>query len=286
MKVVLVINSHASRAHQHIDEILSYFSDASCSNIEIKDSSAFDSSMKQAIKLKPDRLILAGGDGTILAGIALAQALKHGCSFGIIPIGTANYFARNIGVSLDIQTACKQAVSDKSTDVSLAKANQNIFALAAMTGIVGEASGRTTKKMKQTYGQASYIVMLFKILRRQDIFRYTVRFSGKTINGSSHQILVANSELSNVVALAPDVDISKRLLRLVIYDASSKSVLFVHFLLYALSFGRLKRGIQTYTSESFELETKPSRNISLDGDFRLETPATFKTVDKLVSIAR
>jgi len=48
-------------------------------------------------------IVAAGGDGTV--STAAAVAIEHGATFGVIPTGTLNHFARDAGIPLDIEAA-------------------------------------------------------------------------------------------------------------------------------------------------------------------------------------
>jgi diacylglycerol kinase family enzyme len=61
-----------------------------------------------------DTIIAAGGDGTVNAvfGTAVAHDLPEGCSFGILPLGTAKDFARSAGLPVgDLTAALRIAAS-------------------------------------------------------------------------------------------------------------------------------------------------------------------------------
>jgi diacylglycerol kinase family enzyme len=66
---------------------------------------AIDDALKQAIKEAPDAVIVAGGDGTVSA--AARYLGGTGIALGILPMGTFNLAARDLGVPLEIPEAAR-----------------------------------------------------------------------------------------------------------------------------------------------------------------------------------
>lgn len=101
-----------------------------------------------------------GGDGLInevLNGVADAPDVK----IGVVPAGTMNVLARNLGIPLDPLLAAALAVKNSgSTRVSLSKANGRLFALSCGSGFDAEAAVRIEAgKVKKKWLGPSYFYM-------------------------------------------------------------------------------------------------------------------------------
>src|SRR5688572_17106255 len=68
-----------------------------------------ETALDSAVAARPDALIVAGGDGTV--GGAARRCAAAGLPLGIIPLGTFNLLARDLGVPLDREAAVKALVS-------------------------------------------------------------------------------------------------------------------------------------------------------------------------------
>lgn len=80
-----------------------------------------------------DVLIAAGGDGTINA---VASALIHQqTALGVIPAGTLNHFARDLGIPLDPQAAAGAILHGRVIQVDAAAVNDRIFINNAVLGL-------------------------------------------------------------------------------------------------------------------------------------------------------
>lgn len=69
----------------------------------VTDPAALDGTVREALKAKPDLLILGGGDGTI-SGL-VDHLVGTRTALGVLPFGTANSFARTLGIPLDLEGA-------------------------------------------------------------------------------------------------------------------------------------------------------------------------------------
>lgn len=78
-------------------------------------------------------LVAAGGDGTVstVAGVAAAA----GATFGVIPLGTLNHFAKDAGIPLDVDQAVRTIVTGAAVPVDVAEANGRVFVNNASAGL-------------------------------------------------------------------------------------------------------------------------------------------------------
>jgi diacylglycerol kinase (ATP) len=116
---------------------------------------------EQAVRENVDLVLGAGGDGTIRV---ICSGLAHtGIPFGLIPAGTGNLLARNIGIPLDEVAALDVAFDgvDKAIDlVRLAVDDKppDHFAVMAGIGLDAVIMEGTDPKMKKAVGSAAYFV--------------------------------------------------------------------------------------------------------------------------------
>src|SRR3954453_5340067 len=87
-----------------------------------------------AAAARPDRIAVAGGDGSI--GPVAARAAAAGLPLALVPTGTANDFARFAGLPLDLEAACRIAATEtRERPVDLLRAGDRPFVNAASAGL-------------------------------------------------------------------------------------------------------------------------------------------------------
>lgn len=109
-----------------------------------------------------DRCIVAGGDGTLRQVVQYLMQEHIRIPIGIIPVGTGNILARNLGISLDVEQAAKTALNGTPREIDIGKAKiageQPLF----FTGIAGlgldaKIMEKTDSKLKRRIGWVAYI---------------------------------------------------------------------------------------------------------------------------------
>lgn len=106
---------------------------------------------------RPDRLVVAGGDGSV--GPAAAAAAGAGLPLAVVPTGTANDFARELGIPLDVDAACAVAADPSAAERSfdLARADGRPFVNAASAGL-SVLAARRAHPLKPRLGPLAYAV--------------------------------------------------------------------------------------------------------------------------------
>src|SRR6266542_2810482 len=139
----------------------------------------------------PSMVVAAGGDGTISD---VAEALiGTDIRLGIIPVGTANVFARELGIPLDLEAACALLGSQpNTTSVDAMKVGDQYFVLQIGIGIDSLMIRDTDRQSKRRFGRAAYLWTAFTRLIGYQPMRFTIVADGKRIRPRASQVLIAN----------------------------------------------------------------------------------------------
>jgi diacylglycerol kinase (ATP) len=141
----------------------------------------------------PDRLAVAGGDGTVAPAAELAGRL--GVPLAVIPAGTANDFARAHGLGDDPLTAAELAVTATATRaLELGRlADGRPFVNVASAGLASVAA-RAAQPLKHRLGAPAYAIGAVRAATTADPLHAAVRVDGHLgFEGSCWQAIVAVS---------------------------------------------------------------------------------------------
>ena len=141
----------------------------------------------------PDRIVVAGGDGTI--GPVAALAGRLGVPLAVIPAGTANDFARAHGLPSDPVDAAELAASGTSLEaLELGRlADGRPFVNVASAGLASVAA-RTAQPLKHRLGPLAYGVGAARAAVSNRPLEVTVRADGEEVYaGGAWQAIVAVS---------------------------------------------------------------------------------------------
>lgn len=166
-------------------------------------------------------ILIAGGDGTIDSVVNAMAKAGISIPIGVIPVGTANDFARFLGMPSNIENACKQILSSAVTPVDLGCINDKYFVNVASTGLFTDVSQKTDVNLKNTIGKLAYYL---KGLEELPNFRkLDIKIKSKEVefDGQMYFMLVFNGQTAGGLKLANQADPSDGLLDVIIFKAVS-----------------------------------------------------------------
>ncbi|WP_353633920.1 YegS/Rv2252/BmrU family lipid kinase [Halobacterium sp. NMX12-1] len=110
-------------------------------------------------------VVAAGGDGTVnevLQGIDRADALDS-VAFGVVPVGTGNNFAENVGVT-GVADAFDVLEGGRRRRIDVGRTGDRVFVNSCVAGLTADASGNTSDSMKRRLGALAYVVTTLRSL--------------------------------------------------------------------------------------------------------------------------
>jgi diacylglycerol kinase (ATP) len=140
-----------------------------------------------------DLVLAAGGDGTVAEVMAAAHQRK--LPMGIVPLGTANIVARELGLPVGWRRATRRVLErfPATRAVDLARVNDGYMALAAGIGFDATVMRHTPPVLKYWFGRAAYFVAGAWWLPGAPLFECTIRADGEELQLSAVVVLVVNA---------------------------------------------------------------------------------------------
>ena len=222
-----------------------------------------------------DRVVLGGGDGTLNAGIP--GLLQVGLPLGILPLGTANDFARSLGIPPVLEEAARVIAEEPPRPVDLGEVNGHKYLNVASIGFSAELAGELKADVKRRWGTLGYAVTAFGLLRRARPFTVTLIHDGKAEQVRTIQVSVGNGKHYGggmVVAEAARPDDG-------FLDVYSLEV--AHWWRLVALIPWLRSGTQgqwddvrAFRTTALEVRTRRPRPVNTDGELSTHTPAVFR----------
>jgi diacylglycerol kinase (ATP) len=223
-------------------------------------------------------LILGGGDGSVSSVVDFLA--HHDVVLGLLPLGTANDFARTLGIPSDIEGACQTIAGGKVVDVDLGLAGDNYYVNVASVGLGVEATRALSPWMKKSTGPLAYPVAAIKAFLNHQPFTARLTFPDGDHEPVDYerllQVAVGNGRFyGGGMVVAPESGIDDR--RLDIYAIElgrRRDLIGIARYLRSGDFIR-EEGVSHFRTERVRLETGPDLPTNIDGEVVTCTPQNF-----------
>lgn len=193
-KVFVVINPVSGRPTPILHTLHAHLSSAGIVwDVGITNGSNMRRLMNQAEYFGADLVAVYGGDGTIAE--AVKSLMDKSLPLAVLPGGTANVLATELGLPRDFQKACR-LITQKAfyfREVDVGCVNDRHFLLRVEVGIEAEAVARASQKLKKDLGPLAYAVSAAGTVLGTRVINFELTLDGQTVHTEGLSCIVANS---------------------------------------------------------------------------------------------
>ncbi len=222
-----------------------------------------------------DLVVLGGGDGTLNAG--LPGVLEVGLPLGILPLGTANDFARSLGIPSDLDEAARVIADMPPRPVDVGEVNGHHYLNVASIGFSTSLARDLKHESKRRWGVLGYGISALRLLWRVRPFTALLKHDGRTERVRTVQVSVGNGKYHGAgIAVSADARPDSGVL-----DVYSLEV--EHWWELVAMIPWLRSGTQgqwtkvrTFRTTELEVHTRQPRRVNADGELTATTPALFR----------
>jgi YegS/Rv2252/BmrU family lipid kinase len=173
---------------------------------------------RAAVAAGADLVLACGGDGTVTAcaeGVA-----DSGIPLGIVPMGTGNLLARNVGLPTDLAGALAVALGGGEQKLDAGTANGQAFVVMAGLGLDAQMLSDTSEPMKKRLGWAAYALSVLRHLSDRPLRVTLAADGGRPVRLRASAVIVGNvGWLRGGLPLMPDARPDDGLLDAVVLTA-------------------------------------------------------------------
>ena len=149
---------------------------------------------REAARSSERIVVAAGGDGTISA--VAAELVGTDKLLGVLPIGTLNHFAKDLGIPLDLETAVRTIREGDTAAVDTGELNGRIFINNSSLGIYPQiVSRRKAQQERLARGKwPAFLWATVQAFRRYPFLDLQVTFEGQQLARKTAFLFVGNNE--------------------------------------------------------------------------------------------
>lgn len=228
-------------------------------------------------------VIVGGGDGSMSGTID--ELVGKDCVFAVLPLGTANSFARTLGLPLDLDGAVAVIADGERRRIDLGMIDDDYFVNAASIGLSPMIGKTVPHKLKRYLGRVGYLLWAVKCSVAFRPFRLVIDDGEGEQRLWSTEVRVLNGRYHGGVELSEDADVESG--DIMIQAVVGRSRLRLAGDWYAKFFKLRDKDAHTieFRGQSFRLATRPHLGISIDGEVLARTPVTVKVAQAAVDVA-
>ena len=128
LAVHIMLNSGARQFNEEISEKIAIsfarYPQVSC-RLHSCDPSSIGTEISKAVKSSADIICAAGGDGTV--SLVVNYLIDNQLPLGIVPLGTLNHLAKDLGIPLDLDKSVDVVCSGRTAEIDVGEVNGNHF---------------------------------------------------------------------------------------------------------------------------------------------------------------
>ncbi|MBI2254572.1 MAG: diacylglycerol kinase family lipid kinase [Proteobacteria bacterium] len=182
---------------------------------------------------RPDLLAVAGGDGTIGEAINGLSRSATGLPIAIIPMGTANVLAAEIGLAVNADAIAAAIDARRSRAIYIGRANERAFTLMAGVGVDAHVVADLDIALKRRIGKGAYVWGAIKQLFRFGFPTYQVRIDGAPPINAASVIVAKGRFYGGRHVVAPKARLADPTFQICLFERRGT----FHMLRYALALG-------------------------------------------------
>ncbi|MFG1907920.1 diacylglycerol/lipid kinase family protein [Kribbella sp. NPDC048928] len=244
---------------------------------------------RQAIDDEPDLVLVAGGDGTVR--VVCAELARTGITVAVLPGGTGNLLARNLGISLELEVALHELLdgSDRRIDSVQVEGDglsSDRFVVMAGLGLDAAIIDDAPDELKKRVGWAAYVVSTLKNLNHPTVRVEITVDDRPPVRRRARTVVIGNvGTLQANIPLLPDAEPDDGMIDAVVLTPRSVS----HWprLVLGLVVKSLReRHVERFTGKRIQVRADRTVRRQLDGDAIAEGTSLTAEVDASALVTR
>jgi diacylglycerol kinase family enzyme len=194
----VIINGSAGNGHDDdaARELKQMFADAGLDAAVVVANSGEEmiAAARRALADRPGMVVAGGGDGTINA--VASVMVDSGVPFGVLPLGTLNHFAKDLGMPLEREEAVRALAGGRPIQVDVGEVNGRIFLNNSGLGLYPDIV-HDREKQQRRLGRGKWVAAFWatvSALRRYPFLSIRLDVDGQRLARRTPFVFIGNNE--------------------------------------------------------------------------------------------
>ena len=248
----------------------------------VKDPAHLPDEVRKAVVAGVPMVIVGGGDGSISSSID--HVVGKDIVFALLPLGTANSFARTLGIPLNVEGAVRAITTGRVKRIDLGMIGTDYFANCAAIGLSPLIAKSVPHGLKKWLGRPGYLAWAALQMARFKPFRLAIRHRGEVETLDALEVRIANGRFHRGTELVDtEVDDGEIVIQAIAGRLRLK-------LLWSWGLGligpdQVRGTVREFRGREFGIATDPPLPISIDGEVLATTPVVARLARRVALVA-
>jgi YegS/Rv2252/BmrU family lipid kinase len=248
----------------------------------VEDPDELEAVVNRALERKPELVVLGGGDGTISGLVDLL--VGKDIVLGVLPLGTANSFARTLGIPLTIEGAVEVLKTGRRKRIDLGMIDDDYFANCAAMGLSPQIAETVPHNLKKVAGRAGYLAWAAYQFARFRPFTLIVGEGAKEERLRVVEVRISNGPFHGGTELVDAASPTSGEIVVQAVLGPTKSRLVKNWAASVLRLEARHEDTRDFRGQSLKIRTEPPLPISIDGEVLAKTPVTAKVAAGVIEV--
>jgi YegS/Rv2252/BmrU family lipid kinase len=284
-QAILVVNTQSRTGAEAFEEAVALLGKAGIGLVEahpVDDPSRLGRAVRKAVDEAP-MVIVGGGDGTLSSTIDHFKDRET--VFALLPLGTANSFARALGIPLDLAGAIDVIANGMPRRIDLGCINGDYFGNSAAIGLSPLIARTVPQRLKKYLGRVGYALWAAKVGVQFRSFRLTIDYGDAHASVWATEVRIANGGYFGGVELVEDAEVDSGEIIVQVVTGKSSRNLMQNWLSNMLKLRNRDQWQAEIRAKKIRLTTEPVMDVTIDGELATNTPVTVSVAPDAVVIA-
>jgi YegS/Rv2252/BmrU family lipid kinase len=285
-EAVLIVNTRSRRGQQLLAEASAKLEAAGVRLIAKhsirKPGADLIPTMKAAVRDGAPMVIVGGGDGSL--SCTVDEVVGRDCVFALLPLGTANSFARTLGIPLDLDGAVHTIATGKRRRIDAGAIDDDYFVNGSAMGLSPMIACTIPHKLKRYFGRPGYLLWSIWCLARFKSFKLTVEGPDGAETLDALEVRILNGSYHGGIKVLEDEPIDDGKIVIEAVSGRARTTLASNWLRLLLRLPRKERQVRRFEGRSLRLSTQPPLPISIDGEVLARTPVNARVAERAIEV--
>lgn len=284
-EAVLVINAKSRKGQKLFKQACVALTAAGITLTEkhgLTDPAELIPTVDRAVKAGAKMVIVGGGDGSL--SCTVDSLVGSDCVYGILPLGTANSFARTLGIPLDLDGAVRVIATGQRKRIDLGMIDGDYFANCAAVGISPLIAETVPHNLKKVLGRVGYLGWAAYQMTRFKPFQLSITRNGETETIAALEVRIANGPYHGGAELVDDAAVDSGEIVIQAVVGRTRAYLLWSWLATILKLRSRKHTTREFHGREMRVVTDPPLSISIDGEVLAKTPVTARVASAVIEV--